>query len=363
MHRNISGNLIPRVDRHGWLGAFCLAAILLTGCRTPQKQSESFTFYPPAPDQPRIQYLTSFSSESGLGEPSKLSQFVLGGQRIIRPIWKPYGITSVPGKLFICDTEPANISTVDLEKKTLRYLRPAGSAAMRLPINVAVDEGGLRYVSDTSRREVLIYDQEGNLKTTLGRGQDMKPCGLAVAGGKLYVTDLSNHCVKVYSTGSLKEVLRVPQEPVTEESRLRSPTNIAVDSDGTMYVSDTGGFVVQVYDAQGRYLRSIGEMGVSPGKFALPKGIALSRDGLVYVVDAAANVAQVFDREGRILMYFGQPDTTGSLYLPAGLRVDYDNIRFFRQYVAPGYDLDHLIYITSQAGDRKVNVYGFLKKK
>ncbi len=359
----ISGIRIPHVLRNCLYGLLCLLTILLAGCQTPQKKSESFTFYPPAPDQPRIQYLTSFSSESGLGEPSKFSQFVLGGQRIIRPIWKPYGITSVPGKLFICDTQPANVSTVDLEKKTLRYLRPVGGAAMRVPINVAVDKEGLRYVSDTSRREVLIYDVEGDLKTTIGRGQDMKPCGLAISGDKLYVTDLSNHCVRVYQTGTLKEVLRVPQGAVTEESRLRSPTNIAVDSDGTMYISDTGGFVVQVFDAQGKYVRSIGEMGVSPGKFALPKGIGLSRDGLVYVVDAAANVAQVFDREGRILMYFGQPDTAGSLYLPAGLHVDYDNIDYFRQYAAPGYDLDHLIFITSQAGERKVSVYGFLKKK
>ena len=130
-----------------------------------------------------------------------------------------------------------------------------------------------------------------------------------------------------------------------------------------MYVSDTGGFVVQVYDSQGNYVRSIGEMGITPGRFALPKGIGVSRDGLVYVVDAAANVAQVFNKEGQILMYFGQPDTGGSLYLPAGLRVDYDNVKYFQNLAAPGYEIDHLIIITNQAGDRKVSVYGFLKKK
>ncbi len=340
-----------------------LAVGLLSGCKTAPKQAAGFAFYPPAPDEPRIQYLTSFSSESDLGGPNKFSNFVLGGKRVHRPIYKPYGIFSQPGKLFIADSQLRNVSTIDLEKRTLRYLRPTGPDAMRVPINVVVDDQGLCYVSDTARQEVLIYDTQDKLKTTIGRGEGMKPCGLAIFQNNLYVTDLSNHCVRVYNKATLKEILRVPKDPAEEKAKLLSPTNLAVDSQGTMYVSDTGGFSVQVYDARGAHLRTIGEMGITPGRFALSKGIGVTRDGLIYIVDSASSVVQVFDQQGRILMYFGQPDTAGGLYLPAGLRVDYDNVSFYRKYAAPGYDLDHLIFVTNQAGTRKVNVYGFLKKK
>jgi DNA-binding beta-propeller fold protein YncE len=347
---------------------FCLwilpvAIALLCGCKTAPKPA-AFTFYPPAPDEPRIQYLTSFGAESQLKPPSGFNKFVLGGDRVIRPIWKPYGITTTAGKVFVADTQPKNVGTVDLQKRTLRYLRPTGSGAFRMPIGIAVDADGTKYVTDTVRHQVLVFDPQGKLKTTIGQGREIKPCGIALHKDRLFVTDLSNNCVRVYAKATLKELFTVPKAPVTEQSVLRSPTNIALDQEGNMYVSDTGGFAIQIYDANGDYVRSVGEMGITPGRFGLPKGVGVTRDGsLIYVVDAAANVAQIFDKQGRILMYFGQPDTEGALYLPAGLAVDYENVEYYKQYVAPGYDLDHLIFITNQAGVDKVSVYGFVKKK
>ncbi len=47
--------------------------------------------------------------------------------------------------------------------------------------------------------------------------------------------------------------------------------------------------------------------------------------------------------------------------LPAQVAVDYENVDYFRQYVAPGYDLEHVIWVTSQTGQRKVNCYGLLR--
>ncbi len=339
-----------------------LAGLLLTGCKTTQPTTD-FTFYPPAPDEPRIQFLTSFSSESELGEPSKFKKFVLGGQRIQRPILKPYGIASSKGKIYICDTQPKNVGTVDLQNKSIRFLKPTGNQAMHFPLNIAVDEAENRYVTDTLRGQVLIYDKAGSLKATIGAGRTMKPCGIALSKDRIFVTDLSNHCVRVYNKATRAELFQVPRDPKEEKAQLKSPTNIALDAQGRMYVSDTGGFAVQVYDAEGKHLRAIGEMGIEPGRFALPKGVAVSPQGIVYVVDAAATVAQMFDAEGRLLMFFGQADTAGSLYLPAGIAIDSENMGSFEQFVAPGYKIDHLIYISNQAGGKKICVYGFLKKK
>jgi hypothetical protein len=43
--------------------------------------------------------------------------------------------------------------------------------------------------------------------------------------------------------------------------------------------------------------------------------------------------------------------------------VDYDNLSFFRQYVAPDFELEYLLFVTSQFGERLVNVYGFGKER
>ena len=125
-------------------------ALLAGGCATRPKAPTTHIFFPPAPDEPRIQYLTSFGSEVDLGGRSQFAKFVLGGQEIHRPIVKPYGITATPGKLYICDTQVAAVEVVDLAQRTLRYFKPPGEGALAVPINIAVDKAGnIRYANQT----------------------------------------------------------------------------------------------------------------------------------------------------------------------------------------------------------------------
>jgi DNA-binding beta-propeller fold protein YncE len=338
----------------------CLAA----GCATKKPVTQNYTVYPAPPDEPRIQYLMSFGSESDLGGPSKFSEFIVGAQRETRPIWKPYGVTIRGGKVYVCDTQAANVSMSDLVKHKVEYLKPGGLAAMKLPINLAVDKDGTCYVTDIGRNQVLIYGADQSLVGQLGKQGEMRPCGIALANDRLYVTDLSNHCVRVYNKAKRELLYTVPRNPAEEKGKLLSPTNVAVDPQGRIYVSDTGGFSVKLYDAEGNYIRTIGDLGVTPGQFALPKGIGVDHAGRIYVLDAAAPVIQMFDQEGKLLMFFGQPKDSGlgGLYLPAGLSIDYDNVDLFQKYAAPGFKLEYLILVTNQVGPQKVSIYGFLKK-
>jgi DNA-binding beta-propeller fold protein YncE len=175
---------------------------------------------------------------------------------------------------------------------------------------------------------------------------------------------LTSHNVLVYNKASRELLFTVPRSRTNELARLAGPTNVALDPQGRIYVSDSRGFEAKVYDAEGNYIRTIGEQGVTPGQFTLPKGIGVDHEGRVYVLDAAAPVVQLFDAEGRLLMFFGQPATSGEggLYLPAGLTIDYDNVGLFQKYAAPGFKIEYLILLTNQAGPQKVSVYGFLSK-
>jgi sugar lactone lactonase YvrE len=340
-------------------------SLLLAGCATSKKPPQNYSVYPQPPDEPRIQFLASFSDESQLGGQSDFAKFVVGRDQAYRPIWKPYGITTTKGAAYICDTQPGNVTTVDFVKHRFRYLRPTGLAAMKMPIGVATDRAGNRYVTDTTRAQVLIYSPSGDLLDQIGAADEMKPCGIAIHGERLHVTDLKNHCVRVYDLKSRRLLLTAPRDASREEAQLFSPTNVAIDREGRMYVSDTGGFTVKVYDADGNFLRAIGERGLDAGRFALPKGVAVDREGRAFVVDAATGLAQVFDADGKLLMFFGDPKAggTGAMYLPAGIAVDYENISYFEKFVMPGRRLDYLIFVTNQAGSQKVNVYGFLRAK
>lgn len=341
-------------------------ALLAAGCATQPKVKPSFVVFPAPPDEPRVQFLTSFGSEADLGGRGKFAEFVLGSEsRAHRPIWKPYGVAASKGMIYVCDTQGGNVVLADLVHRTLRSLNPSGEAAIRLPINIALDNDGTKYVTDTTRAQVLLYDKNNNYLGALGAKDEMKPCGVAVAGDRLYVTDLRNHCVRVYRKTDRQLLFTAPRDSADEKARLYSPTNIAVDQRGWMYVADSGGFVVHVFDADGKQVRVIGEHGLTPGRFALPKGVGVDRAGRVYVVDAATAVVQMFDNEGRLLMHFGEPKSSGpaGLYLPAGLAIDYENAGLFQKQALPGYRIEFLILVINQAGPQKVSLYGFLRKE
>lgn len=346
------------------LPAFAAILGVLAGCATKKPAPKNFVVFPPPPDEARIQYLMSFGSESDLGGQGKFNQFVMGDEKVLRPITKPYGVAIRHGNIYVCDTQAANVSIADLSKRKLRALKPVGQAAMKVPINVAVDDDGTCYVTDSGRKQVLIYDKEGVLVEALGKKGEMEPCGIALSGDKLYVTDLANHCVRVYDKASRKPLFIAPQDNSDAKAIPFGPTNIAVDGKGQIYVSDSRGFCIKIYDPEGKFLRAIGDLGATPGQFTLNKGIGVDREGRFYVVDAAAPVVQLFDTDGRLLMWFGEPKSSGpaGLYLPAGLTVDYDNVALFQKYVAPGYKLEYLILLTNQVGPQKVSVFGFLKK-
>lgn len=345
---------------------FLVAVTLMVaaGCATKKPTPKNYIVFPTPPEEPRIQYLTSFGSESDLGGQGKFNQFVMGEEKVVRPITKPYGVAIKNAKIYVCDTQAGMVVIADMNKNKFRAVKPIGEAAFRVPINVAVDDDGTFFVTDVGRRQVLVFDKDAKLIEAMGARNEMLPCGVAVSGGRLYVTDMTNHCIRVYNKADRKLLFTAPRDTTDDKTKPFGPTNVAVDRQGKIYVSDSRGFAVKIYDAEGNFLRSVGDLGVTPGQFTLPKGIGADREGRFYVVDAAAPVVQLFDHEGRLLLWFGEPKSSGpaGLYLPAGLTVDYDNVGLFQKYAAPGYKLEYLILLTNQVGPQKVSVFGFLKK-
>ena len=340
---------------------------LTVSCATKPAAKPGYTFFPLAPDEPRVQFLTAFSSDGDLGwNSSKLAEFVTGKGSAKNPLVKPYGIAIQDGKIYVCDTMKSAVEVFDFKQKRVHYLAPRGEGQVQMPINISIDADGTRYVADTKRSQVLIYRKDDQYVTAIGKKDEMKPSDVAVTTNRLYITDLKGHVIRVYSKQDRKLLFTIPRDPKSNERKLLSPTNLAVDEAGNrLIVSDTGAFAVHVYDLEGKLLRTVGEQGVAPGLFARPKGVAVDRSGLIYVVDAATQVVQMFDTEGRLLMFFGQPDAavSGDLHLPAVVKIDYDNVNLFQAEVAPGHECEYLILVTSQVGGNKVNIYGFLKKR
>ena len=94
-------------------------------------------------------------------------------------------------------------------------------------------------------------------------------------------------------------------------------------------------FRVQVMDPDGRWVRSIGQLGTTVGSFSKPKGVGLDRHDNIYVVDGLYDTVQIFNPAGELLMNFGNAGLTeGAFWLPTGVAVD----GLDRIYVADTYN-------------------------
>jgi DNA-binding beta-propeller fold protein YncE len=83
---------------------------------------------------------------------------------------------------------------------------------------------------------------------------------------------------------------------------------------------------IQVFSADGRFLRSIGSLGDGPGHFSRPKGVAVDQAGHIYVVDAVFNNVQIFDDQSRLLLDFGEAGSgPGQFGLPNGIAINSHN--------------------------------------
>ena len=80
------------------------------------------------------------------------------------------------------------------------------------------------------------------------------------------------------------------------------PTKAVVAPSGEVYVTDGyGNARVHKFSATGALITSWGEPGSGPGQFVLPHSLVIGKDGLVYVADRQNNRIQVFDANGKFI--------------------------------------------------------------
>ena len=86
---------------------------------------------------------------------------------------------------------------------------------------------------------------------------------------------------------------------LTDPLAFWGPRGIATDADGLIYLTDTGNKRIQVFDADGVFVRQIASGGSDNGQIDEPAGIAVSQvNGYVYVADTWNTRISVFRPDG-----------------------------------------------------------------
>ncbi len=89
-------------------------------------------------------------------------------------------------------------------------------------------------------------------------------------------------------------------------------SDLAVDAAGRIYVADGYAGEVQVFDADGAWVRTLGRFGEGPGEFQHPDGLAFDSPGRLWVSDWGTDRYTVLDTAGALVATLPRPLRGGS---------------------------------------------------
>jgi hypothetical protein len=151
---------------------------------------------------------------------------------------------------------------------------------------------------------IQVYSANGELVRTWGQGEFQEPHQVRIdCKGNVWLVDSGLHIVRKYSAeGELLLTLGKKGEPGADSTQFNRPTDVAVTSQGDIFVADGyGNNRIVHYDSGGQFVKTWGEVGVGQGKFSLPHSIAVDSAGRLYVADRNNARVQVFNQSGRFL--------------------------------------------------------------
>ncbi len=318
--------------------------------------------FPPPPAAPRVQFLTWASgAEQAEGPVSGVVKLAFGDDPVDRPrIDKPYGLAARDGVVYICDTKIPGLCRLNFRDRTFDAIGLRGPGKLRKPIHLTIDPLGYKFVADAVRKQIVVFGPEDAYVTAMDIPKPCHPVDVAIWGDELFVLDNDDTCQIVVLDRKTGSVLRTMGEPGQEPGQFKIPNSLCFGPEGYLYVSDTLNWRVQKLTREGVPVWTRGEAGRMLGQFGRPRGLRVGPDGIVYVADAATEIVQMFDAEGLTLMHFGGSGRMpGALVLPAGIAVDATSIPYFKQFIHEEFDVDYLLFVSSQFGRHLISVYAF----
>ncbi len=190
---------------------------------------------------------------------------------------------------------------------------------------VAVRANGNILVFNRSEHALMEFNPQGMYLRTMCRGLFDNPHGLKLdPAGNIWATDTVGHIVvKMDPEGRIRMVLGVRGRAADwhQAGHLRcfnEPNDIAFGPKGEVYVTQghgKGESRVMKFDADGNFLTTWGGEGKGPGEFSQPHAVLVDPTGQVIIADRSNQRLQVFDADGKFLREKAHPGTPCGLAL------------------------------------------------
>ena len=274
--------------------------------------------------------------------PSTFGQWVTWGTKGSAPgqLSGPRGIAIDPqGNVYVSEFGNHRIQKFSSGGQSLSVIGRQGNQPGQFdqPFGLVVDARGGLVVAEWGNNRLQRLTATGQPVSTWGnsggaksaaRGEFNYPQGIAVdAQGTVYVTDSGNNRVQVFSSSG--QLVSVWGQRGDAPGQFYAPDGIAIDSNGNVYIAEYGNNRVQVMTAGGRFVSQWGGKGSGPGEFNGAGGLAIDGQGNVYVADQGNSRIQKFSARGAFLTQWGAPGGAkgtgpGEFNTPIGIAVDRD---------------------------------------
>ena len=307
-------------------------------------------FWPPEPDQPRIEWIATYSGDLDIKEKSLMSAIV--GNDSSLEFKRPVSVAGDgEGRFVVSDQELGQVVMFNLNKREVSPLGGSvGAASFTQPSGVAVDSEGNFYVADTKSRKVFVVNGENSILRVLDLSEHVKSiASLAVdrARATLVVPDAKGSKVLLFTlTGKLLSTIE-------GKGYFSYPNAVAIASDGSLFVADTFNATIIRFSAEGKYISSIGKRGDSSGDLMLVTGVAIDSEDHIYATDGRLHNVTIFDKEGNTLLVIGGQFSIssgniarGGFLIPQGISIDKND----KIYVADSFN-------------RRVQVFQYLNQR
>src|SRR6266536_4485812 len=181
---------------------------------------------------------------------------------------------------------------------------------------VAVNSKGHIYVFHRGKHPLMEFDSSGKFLRSIADYLFVSAHTVRIdPEDNLWTTDVGAHVVlKLSREGRVLLSLGRMRMPGDDVLHFNQPTDVALDRDGNIYVTDgEGNSRVLKFDKYGNLLLGWGMKGSGPGQFDIPHSIAVDGD-VVYVGDRENGRIQFFDLSGRFLREWklGHPPSASS---------------------------------------------------
>jgi sugar lactone lactonase YvrE len=282
---------------------------------------------------------------------------------------EPHGlVVDSKGKLYVADSKVGAIFIIDPETRDTEMIKNGKDATFALITGLAIDDADRLFVSDPGNHNILIFGPNHKAQAAIREGLS-EPAGMAIdlENRFLYVADVALDQVLVYDADTFALLRRIgtggKDHSLTTPGDFAKPTGVAVDKDGNLYVADMLNARIEIFDADGHFIRTFGKRGDGPGYFAMPKGVAIDCDGHIWVTDAMQNRVQIYTQEGQLLMYMGllQGILPGMFSGVQYITIDKSN-RVFTSEVFPG-RVQEFRYVTQEEARQEYERREAEKKK